>query len=326
LIQRLLRLRIAPVLVAGTIGASGCAAHQRGLAQRFIKPGTPSVKMDAPAPRSVDDTVHDYVRKVRELQAKAHPTSTLLPTLESTDPLLSKALLLLAMDDTPARHITVADAYRKAGVTDYAFRHYQRATVLEPCSAAGYDGMARLWRDWGRPDIALGDAYRAVYCKPQSSEVYNTLGTVMAALGQERNARDAYRQAIALDARSAAALTNLGFLELQAGHVNEAVRLCAQATSAAPDFDPARNNLALAYIALGNYAAATQVLEEGRDAVAEYNLGVLRLATGEYQLAAQAFDRAAVLQPSMNLARARAVQARRAAEAGERSNGSDDQR
>jgi tetratricopeptide (TPR) repeat protein len=319
-------LRVGTVLLAGAIVASGCAAHQSGFAQRFIKPGTPSVKMDAPAPRPVADTMHDYVRKVGALQAKAHPTSSLLPTLESTDPLLSKALLLLAMDDTPARHITVADAYRRAGVTDYAFRHYQRATVLEPCSAGGYDGMARLWRDWGRPDIALGDAYRAVYCNPRSSEVYNTLGTVMAALGQERNARDAYRQAIALDARSAAALTNLGYLELQAGHVSEAVRLCAEATSAAPDFDPARNNLALAYLSVGNYAEATRVLEEGRDAIAEYNLGVVRLATGEYQLAAQAFDRAAALQPSMNLARARAVQARRAAEAGERSDGSHDQR
>lgn len=282
--------------------------------------------MQAATPRPAEDTVRDYVRKVRELQAKAQPKSSLLPTLESTDPFLSKALLALAIDETADRHVMVAEGYRNAGVTDYAFRHYLRATTLDPCSAAGYDGMARLWRDWGRPDIAIGDSYRAVYCNPRSAEIYNTLGTIMAALGQTGNARNAYRKSLALDAHNAPALTNLGYMELEAGHPNDAIRLCAKAVSEAPGFEPARNNLALAYISRGDYAAAEQALQSAPNAVAQYNLGVLRLATGDYKRAAEAFEAAAALQPSMRIARLRAVQARRAAESGERANGIDDRR
>jgi tetratricopeptide (TPR) repeat protein len=314
------------LVIAAAVGGAGCAAHQSRFTQRFIKAGTPSVVIKGDAPRPVEDTIRDYVRKVRDLQARARPQSSLLPTLESTDPVLSKALLALAVDGSADRHVMVADAYRNAGVTDYAFRHYLRATTLEPCSAAGYDGMARLWRDWGRPDIAIGDAYRAVYCNPNSAEAYNTLGTIMSALGQNGNARDAYRKSLVIDAHNASALTNLGYLALQAGRADEAVRFCDEALKVSPGFEPARNNLALAYVVRGDYAAAQQVLQPARNATAQYNLGVLRLATGEYRLAAEAFDTAAALQPSMRIARDRAVQARRAAQSGERGNGTDGQR
>ena len=282
--------------------------------------------MEAPSPRPAEQTLRDYVRKLSALQSHAHPKSTLLPTLETTDPVLSKALLLLAMDDTAPRHLAVAEMYRRAGVTDYAFRHYHRALLLDSCAAAAYDGMARLWRDWGRPDIALGDSYRALHCSPRSSESYNTLGTIMAALGQADNARNAFRRSLALDPQSAPALTNLGFLELQAGHADEAVRLCAEAVGIAPELEQARSNLALAYIARGKYGDAERALQDGHGAVASYNLGVLRLATGDYRLAAAAFDAAAAMEPGMRLARARAVQARRAAETEERGNGTHDQR
>jgi tetratricopeptide (TPR) repeat protein len=313
-------------LAVAALGTAGCAAHQSRFARQFIKAGTPSVVMKGDTPRPVEDTMRDYVRKVRDLQARAHPKSSLLPTLESADPLLSKALLALAMDENAERHVMVAEAYRHAGVSDYAFRHYLRATTLEACSAAGYDGMARLWRDWGRPDIAIGDAYRAVYCSPNSAEAYNTLGTIMSALGQNGNARDAYRKSLVIDAHNASALTNLGYMALEAGRADEAVSLCAEALKVSPGFEPARNNLALAYVFRGDYAAAQQVLQPSRNAIAQYNLGVLRLATGEYRLAAEAFDTAATLQPSMRIARDRAVQARRAAQSGERGNGTDGQR
>jgi tetratricopeptide (TPR) repeat protein len=325
LIARVGSFGLTAVLAVAVTGAAGCAARQSRFAQGFIKPGTPSVKIEGPAARPVEDTVRDYVRKVGELQAKARPTSSLLPTLESTDPVLSKALLLLAMDDTADRHIAVAEAYRSAGVTDYAFRHYLRAAALQRCNAVAYEGMARLWRDWARPDIALGDAYRGLYCNPRSSEIYNTIGTIMAALGENGNAERAYRRSLALDPLSAPALTNLGYLELQSGHSDEAVRLCAQAVKVAPDFERARNNLALAHLSRGDYAAAQQVLADGRGAIAAYNLGVVRLATGEFRRAAEAFDAAAALQPSMKIARLRALQARTAAATGE-SNGNDDRR
>src|SRR5262249_740319 len=72
-------------------------------------------------------------------------------------------------------------------------------------------------------------------------------------------------------------------------------------------------NLAFAQAMLGDVRGAEDRLMAGRSASAQYNVGMLRLATGRYAEAAQAFDQAAAEQPSLAIARQRAVQPRRAA-------------
>jgi tetratricopeptide (TPR) repeat protein len=254
------------------------------------------------------------MRDVRDLQAKAGPKSSFLPTIETRNSSLAKALLLVAMQDTAANHRAVSAAYRDAGVLDFAFRHLQRAVALNRCDAAAYDGMARLWRAWGRPDVAIGDAYRAINCNPASAEIYNTLGTIMQLLGQNDNARRAYERAVALDSRATFALNNLCYLEASEGHGAVAERYCNLALAESPAFEPARNNLTLAYIAGDDVTTAERQLLSGeRTADRWYNVGMLRLATGRYREAAEAFDQASVANPSLRIATRRAVQARRAA-------------
>ena len=51
--------------------------------------------------------------------------------------------------------------------------------------------------------MALGDAHRAVSCRPDSAAAHNTLGTVFQMLGQTKNARWAFERAVALDGRAA---------------------------------------------------------------------------------------------------------------------------
>src|SRR3982751_4265749 len=151
--------------VAALIAVSGCATRSAGFASRFVKPGEPSVTFDdpeAPAPKA--PPLSDYMRKVRALQSKAAPRNSLLPTIESTNPALMKALMMVAVEDTAANHRAVALAYRRAGVLDFAYKHFQRATALDPCDAVAYDGMARIWRDWGMPDLALTETYHALHC------------------------------------------------------------------------------------------------------------------------------------------------------------------
>jgi tetratricopeptide (TPR) repeat protein len=305
--------RFSLVTVAALIVVSGCAAHGKRLESRFVKPGEPKVKLDAevtPEPPSLQD----FMRKVRTLQAKAHPKSSLLPTIETSDPQLAKALLLLAMHEDAQTHRVVASAYRDAGVLDYAFRHYQRAAVLESCDAVAYDGMARIWRDWGSLDIALSEAYRGLHCNPKSADLQNTLGTVLQGLGDTSGAAMAYARAVALNPRAAFALNNLCYLDLERGRTESAARYCESALTADPTFEVARNNLALAQAILGDVRGAEErLLAAGSSASAQYNVGMLRLATGRYPEAAEAFDRAADEKPSFAIARRRAVQARRAA-------------
>ena len=201
---------------------------------------------------------------------------------------------------------------------DFAYRHFQRAVILEPCDGASYDGMARLWRDWGMPGVALGDVHRALNCSRKSAEFYNTLGTILESLGQPRNAESAYRTAAALNPRATFALNNLCYLEMTRGNGPAAAQFCEAALAVDPNFAPARNNLALVEAKRGDLGSAEKRLSErSGDGVSLYNVGVLRLTERRYAEAAVAFDQAAAAQPSLTIARQRSVQARQAARAAE---------
>jgi Flp pilus assembly protein TadD len=295
------------------IAASGCAAKRTGLAHKFVKPGEPSIDMNAPVVET-GGGLREYARKLRELQAKATPKATLLPTIETRDPILRAALLQLAAAPTAANHRLVASAYRRAGVGDYAFRHYQRALRIESCDSSALQGIAQLWRDWGMADLALSDAYRAITCRPDSAEAHNTLGTVFQALGQRDNARREYERAVKLDARAAYAMNNLCFLSLQEGDAPSAEKTCQRALALEPRLNAARNNLALAYAIQGDMRRAeVQLLDSPDAAEAQYNVGILRMSVGNYGEAVKAFEAAATARPSLWDAWRRAAQARKLA-------------
>lgn len=299
------------VWCATVLASSACAAKHDGLFSRFVKAGEPTVRLgdDVPAPSRQD--LRDYTRKLRALQTKTtSKSSTLLPTIEGRDPALASALLRLALVESAEHHRLVAAAYRKAGVTDYAHRHYQRALRLAPCDSAAYEGLAQIWRDWGMPDVALGDAYRAVHCRPDSAVAHNTLGTVFQALGQTKNARRAFERALELDARGAFALNNLCYLWLQEGNARAARQTCERALALEPTMTVARTNLALAYVMQGDIPSAERQLLEHPDAVTgQFNVGMLRMSMGRYADAAQAFDVVVSERPASREARRRATQA-----------------
>ncbi len=301
------------------VAASGCAAREGKFASRFVKPGEPTATYDDPnVPAPQPPALSDYVRKVRALQSKAVSKNSLLPTIESSNPDLSRALLLLSMHESSENHRLAAAAYRKAGVLDFAYRHFQRASLMEPCDAVSYDGMARLWRDWGMPDLALSEVHRAVNCSKKSAEIYNTLGTVLESLGQQAAAERAYQTAVALNPHATFALNNLCYLQMIQGHGPAAARSCEAALAIDPNFAPARNNLALVQARSGDVAGAEKRLRDGSPSgVSLYNIGVLRLTEGRFAEAALVFDQASAAQPSLTIARQRSVQARQAARAAE---------
>jgi Flp pilus assembly protein TadD len=305
---------MAALTVVSVTALSGCAAKSsHTLSSRFVKPGEPTVKLEGPTSAPFE-SLADYSGRIRTLQAHATTKKSMLPTIESNDPALAKALLVLAMSESAENHRRVAEAYRAARVDDYAFRHLQRAVVLEPCNSEAHEGLARLWRDWGMAGAALGDAHRAVYCRPQSPSAYNTLGTVLAALDQKENARSAFEFAVRLDNRAGYALNNLCYLSLQAGDPAAAQRTCERALAVDPTLVAASTNLALAYAMQGDVPRAEARLTDRRDAArGQYNVGILRMSLGRYQDAADAFQLAAKNKPSLADAARRAVQARRAA-------------
>jgi Flp pilus assembly protein TadD len=275
-----------------------------------VKPGDPKVSFEREATATPDHDLRQYSRKLRELQAKATPKSTFLPTIEQNDPALADALLRLSLFETAEHHRLVAAAYRHAGVTDHAYRHYQRALRLDACDSAAFEGLAQIWRDWKMPDLALSDAYRALRCKPESPSAHNTLGTVFYALGQTENARRAFERAAELDGRATFALNNLCYIFLREGDGRAAQEKCERALAADPAMTAARMNLAAAYIMQGEISGAERrLLEHPDSAIAHFSVGMLRMSMREYVSAAEAFDMVVSERPSSREARRRAAQA-----------------
>ncbi len=174
-----------------------------------------------------------------------------------------------------------------------------RALQKEPRRAEAHEAKARIWREWGFPELGLGSAYRAVFFDPRSASAQNTLGTLLDALGHAERASEAYKRALSLDPTAAWALNNLCYSAFRGGHLGEARSWCEKALRISPKLAAAHNNLALTFAADGDLVRArTEFLAAGDPAAAEYNLGIVYLAGQEYAFAADRFEQAIKARPN----------------------------
>jgi tetratricopeptide (TPR) repeat protein len=285
------------------IVAAGCAA--RGEARRLRSPRASGASEVRP------DPLEAFMETVRARSVRARPGTERARTLEASEPALAEALRAVAAAPSSAAHRAVAAQYVRLRVLDVALEQFSRAVALDPTDAASWDGLARIWRDWGFPHLALPDAYRALYYAPDSPIVHNTLGTVFQALGQRAEARAQYEKALGLDATAAYALTNLCYGWVLEGEAAKATDACRHALRLQPDLEPARNNLALAYDSAGDVPAALATFAEAGDqARAAYNQGILHLSRRRYREALNAFNQALTARPQFGAAEALARQAR----------------
>lgn len=233
-----------------------------------------------------------------------------LPTVETVSLALAEALAALAQGETPDRLRAVALEYHRLRVFDQAEEFASKAIALAPKDPWLYDLRARIWRDSGLPDVALGDAHRAAYMAPSSAAVSNTLGTVHFALGQQSEAIAAFKKALALQPSAAWASTNLCYVALLNGGEAEALAHCGAALAADPSQPAARNNLALIHAAAGRLEDARREFMAAGPVAGNYNMGIVFLARREYSLALGAFEAALRAAPSFDSAFMRAQEAR----------------
>jgi tetratricopeptide (TPR) repeat protein len=254
--------------------------------------------------------VESQIARTRAIASRATPRSDALSmTVESWDPRLSSALALLAIYPTAEQHRQVAAEYRRLRILDIAHQHLTKAVQLDPTDAAAHDELARIWRDWGFPNLGLRDSQRAVQLSPDSPVAANTLGTLYAAAGRLADAHEWYRRALVIDPGASYALNNYCYTAVRLGR-SYSVSACEKAAAAQPDATPVRNNLGLAYAASGNLDRAREEFARVGDAEAHYNLGLVHLAQGRYRRAMDAFTAALVARPVFPLAAARVRQTR----------------
>jgi len=271
----------------------------------------------APAAGEAADSLEVYIGKVRRLSAAAPPKRAPGPTVETENDEVRTALHALGAGETAARHRRVAEAYRLAGILDLAYDHFSAASRLDSRDPAAYDGLARIWRDWGLPHLGLGDAQRALYYAPASASAHNTFATLLYALDQKAAARREFEQALALEPAAAYVWTNLCYASFQAGAFSAAGDQCRRALTLDPGSAAAHNNLGLVYTATGHpQLAAAEFAAVGDAATSQFNAGIALSAGQRYADAALAFDSAERLRPGWALAGERARQARRLSRAG----------
>jgi Flp pilus assembly protein TadD len=308
------RLVSSLFLAAGVCLHAGCARHlSHGLVDRFMvhRESKSTGKLETPPSPSLEEAI----AKLRRLMAEARPQKgNATPTLEMQDPTLKAAIAAVATSPSAANFVALGAAYHQRGLLDQAHENYMHALRLNARQADAYDGIARVWRDWRLPHLALGDAHRATYYAPDSAAAENTLGTVLQVLGRRSDAREAYRIASMLEPQAAYPLNNLCYLSFVEGNARQAIDECQAAVRLDPQLGAAHNNLALIYAAIGRVdLARTEFTQAGGAGVAAYNMGVVYLAQNQYASAADEFDRAGLADASMVDAAVRAREARRRA-------------
>ena len=300
------------VLAIAVTAGSGCvSAHPAGRLQVALDaPAAAERPADTASPGAEFDLA-TYMQQVRELSRRSLARTTNTQDAEQWSLELAAASARLAASPTPEHELALAQTLAGLGILDQAYEHFVRVTRVRPRASPAWEGLARIWRDWGVPGLGLGDAYRAISADPQSAAARNTLGTILQCLGHGRDARTQFARAVSLDGSAAYAQNNLCYSWLLEGRADAALPYCRMALAEDPGLTTARNNLALALALSGDLDGAERLFGEvGGESASQYNLGIVYLSQGRYAAAADAFDRAAGLQPAVRLAHVRAAQAR----------------
>jgi Flp pilus assembly protein TadD len=307
------------IVAVGVLTHAGCGgARSTGPAGRFInRPEMPPAQEERRAPEKAPaPTLEEAIAKVRRLMAEARPTAPDQPTrtLETSDAELMAALAIATAQPAAASYDAVATIYYRRRLLDRAYDYANRSLRLDSAGAPAHELLARIWRDWGMPHVALSDVHRALYYAPKSASVRNTLGTILQSLGQRDAARRAYRTALTLDDQAAYAYNNLCYLSFLEGHTERAILECQIALRLEPQLTAARNNLALTYAASGRPDLARREfgLAAGPAATA-YNMGIVYLSLNQYKEAAGEFATSYAMSPVFVEAAKRAGYARRRA-------------
>jgi tetratricopeptide (TPR) repeat protein len=217
---------------------------------------------------------------------------------------------------SPDRLAEALELYRRAAATDPGALALLAQTALEAgddhgalaaagtLSAWSEDAQAEMLRGialrrLGRSEHALEAYSKALSSRPDDADVHYNRGVALEA-DDDARAEDAYREALRRDDGHVRAMSSLARLLARSGRAPEALELARLAVGAAPDFTPARVNLALAELHAGQPARALEAAEsalglEPECPEAHALQGAALLALGHHDRALAVLERGAAL-------------------------------
>lgn len=168
---------------------------------------------------------------------------------------------LAAKPDFPQARNNLGIALAELGRQEEAMEEYRRAIALDPGYAEAHANLGVALATLDRHAEAIPCYERALARKLGFAEAELNLGNAYFALDRFDEAIGCYEQAIAHAPSVARAHNNLG-RALEANNRHEAAIACyAQAVALSPDYAGAQWNLALAHLAIGDFAAGWQGYE-----------------------------------------------------------------
>jgi tetratricopeptide (TPR) repeat protein len=181
-----------------------------------------------------------------------------------------------------------------------------RASATRPSGdAANHIAAGQAAYEGGNLGKAEQEYRDAVALDPKSARAQFGLGNVYVRLDRLPEAEQAFKAAIANDPMMAAAHANLGVVYYQLGQLGQAASVLQEALRVEPDDPSTLYLLAAVRLQENNLAEAEKLLVQARDRKPDlpeiyYGLGVLYRLKGQKENAIQAFEKFLSLGPSQD--------------------------
>jgi tetratricopeptide (TPR) repeat protein len=169
----------------------------------------------------------------------------------------------LIQPTVPEQMISPADvyfyrgnAYVNKGDLDHAITDFNKAIILEPDLAVGYNNRGITYANKGDYAQAAADFDQAIVLKPDLAEAYSNRGNTYYSKGNYDQAIADFDQAIKLKPGLAEAYNNRGNAYREKSDYDQAIADYNQAVALQPDLAVAYNNRGVAYKDKGDYDQA----------------------------------------------------------------------
>ena len=220
-------------------------------------------------------------------------------------PELEKALQL--NPDSSEARFQLASVLRTLGQQDQA--HEELQVLQQKKAATVKQDVAAVSASQANQDLQSGDAQKAVDLyraslanDPKNAKTYYDLALALDRLSDYSAEREALEKAQTLDASLAPVHNQLGFLDLQAGHAQDAERQFKTAIALDPQYAEAQNNLGVLYGQVGKDQDAEKMFRLATENNPQYgqafaNLGLILAGQGRYPEAEKALSSAVQFDP-----------------------------
>jgi tetratricopeptide (TPR) repeat protein len=291
-------LLLLPVII---IGLSGCAGHRKGslMNQGEIFSGSEYKKvLERQKERAAAAAGED--EQVTETTAEGYEWLGDRYTREGR---LGMAFVQYrrALQIEPARtglRCKIGFLFLEKGLHDDALEVFEEVLKDDPNNALAYEGKGRIMLAGENLDKSEECFTMALRYNPKLWRAHNFLGLTYDRRLKFEAAIAEYQKAIALRPNSSILLSNLGMSYYLHGEYEKSIETLLKALEIKPVSPKTYNNLGLALSRLKRYGEAFEAFKKGQGEAAAYNnLGCIYMTIGQFEKAAQSFEKAIQVGP-----------------------------